>query len=169
MAQKYCLIENGTITEGPKVLPKSWRNTSGLNLLSPVALRERGWLPYGDTKPAYNADTQYLTSEKVISATTVVETYTVNDYTEAEMVTRIAAAKVARKVAIRTEAQNIILAAYPLWYQANVANGIYPDAGTVTAIAAYIVISNTNEDLVDACETLLEIRATVPEWHPEVV
>ena len=165
---QYCLIENSEITDGPRTLPKSWRNISGLDLLDDALLKLRGWVPYANTKPAYNADTQHLTSEKVISATTVVETYTVNDYTEAEMTTRIAAAKLARKTAIRLEAQNIIFAEYPLWYQANVANRIY-DAGTMlTEIAAYIVISNTNEDLVDVCTTLAEIRAISPVWNPEV-
>ena len=163
----YCLIENEQITDGPRALPRSWRNISGLNLLTPIELRPYGWLPYSDTKPSFDADTQYLTSVKVISATTVVETYTVNDYTEAEMTTRIAKAKVDRKAAIRAEASGIILADYPLWYQSNVANGIYEVGTMVTEIAAYIVISNTNEDAVDAATTLQGIRDITPIWHPE--
>ena len=165
---QYCLIEDSEITDGPRTLPKSWRNISGLNLLDDTALKSRGWLPYINTEPSFVEDTQYLSSEKTIGESDVTETYTVNDYTEAEMTARIAAAKVARKTAIRLEAQNIILAAYPLWYQSNVANGIYEVGTMVTEIAAYIVISNTNEDAVDAATSLQGIRDVTPIWHPEV-
>jgi len=166
----YCLIEDAQITDGPRDLPKSWRNISGLNLLNDVALIAKGWLPYGDTKPEYDADTQYLTSVKVVSETTVEETYTVNDYTEGEMVTRIAAAQLARQDAIKADAQTIILASYPLWLQANVANGIYgSDVGDPMKahIANIITESNRCEDLVDIAETLAEIRIIISAW-PEV-
>ena len=89
MVQKYCLIEGESIIEGPKSLPRSWHNISGLNMLTPIELRPLGWLPYSDTKPSFDADLQYLTSEKVISATAVVETYTVNNYTEEQLATRL--------------------------------------------------------------------------------
>ena len=90
---KYCLVEDGVIIDGPRRLPKSWRNISGLSLLSPVQLRTHGWLPYGDTKPEYNADTQYLTSAKTINSTSVTETYTINSYTEEEMTAKVETAK----------------------------------------------------------------------------
>ena len=37
----YCLVEDGNIIEGPRGLPKSWRNVSGLNLASDVELKEK--------------------------------------------------------------------------------------------------------------------------------
>ena len=168
----YCLIEEGSITDGPRDLPKAWRNISGLNLLSDARLKELGWLPYINTEPSFDADTQYLTSEKVIGEDAVTETYTVNDYTEAEMTTRIADAKVARNVAIRAEAQTVITADYPLWFQSNVALGVYDSTvgdPMKAAIAAIIVASNTAEDAVEACTTLAEIRNTTPTWPSEEV
>jgi hypothetical protein len=41
----YCLVENGVIADGPRALPKSWRNISGLDMLDNDSLRELGWLP----------------------------------------------------------------------------------------------------------------------------
>ena len=42
----YCLVENKKITDGPRSLPKSWRNVSGLHLASDAELKEKGWLPF---------------------------------------------------------------------------------------------------------------------------
>ena len=252
---QYCLIEQVVITDGPRALPKVWRNVSGLNLLDDASLKIRGWLPcddvpypeynkdtqhimfegiinedtvtpvytvvdfpemymtglwcnvvvgevvsgpvklprwwqgtelwmlteaevnakewlrYIDSPPAYDADLRYLTFVNTINADNVTATYTVNDYTAGEMVTRIADAKVARKVAIRREAQTVILADYPLWMQANVANGIYGSGigdPMKAHIANVITESNTCEDAVDAAITLAAIRAIKPTW-PEVI
>ena len=41
----YCLVENNAIVDGPRALPSSWRNVSGLNWLSNDELRPLGWLP----------------------------------------------------------------------------------------------------------------------------
>lgn len=41
----YCLVENNAIVDGPRALPSSWRNVSGLNWLSNNELRALGWLP----------------------------------------------------------------------------------------------------------------------------
>ena len=42
----YCLVENNSVVDGPRYLPRSWRNVSGLNLASKEELKEKGWLPY---------------------------------------------------------------------------------------------------------------------------
>ena len=41
----YCFVENNVIADGPRALPKSWRNISGLDMLDNDSLRELGWLP----------------------------------------------------------------------------------------------------------------------------
>lgn len=41
----YCYVESGVILEGPKALPKSWRNISGLDWLDDADLKALGWLP----------------------------------------------------------------------------------------------------------------------------
>jgi hypothetical protein len=85
MAEHYCLVEDGQITDGPRPLPVSWRNVSGLNLMTDSNLKKVGWLPHVDVKPAYNPETQYLTRESMINADNVTEVYTVNDYTSEEL------------------------------------------------------------------------------------
>jgi hypothetical protein len=87
---KYCFVEDGVITDGPKNLPQSWENISGLNLLNDPELRELGWLPYINEIPNYDEETynpiiQYLTHESVVGYSEVTETYTINDYTREEL------------------------------------------------------------------------------------
>jgi hypothetical protein len=43
---RYAYVENGQIVEGPKGLPKAWRNISGFNLQTDEQLRAVGWLPW---------------------------------------------------------------------------------------------------------------------------
>ena len=55
--------------------------------------------------------------------------------------------------AVRAKAQKVILAKYPLWYQTNCANGVYPAQAAsdmATAIASVITESNRCEDLIEA-------------------
>lgn len=42
----YCLVQNGAIIDGPRALPTSWENISGLHLLGADRLKELGWLPH---------------------------------------------------------------------------------------------------------------------------
>ena len=42
---RYFHVENGQIQQGPRQLPKAWRNISGLDLLSDADLKPLGWLP----------------------------------------------------------------------------------------------------------------------------
>jgi len=55
----YCLVENGKVTNGPRSLPKSWRNVSGLDLSSDAELKELGWLPWKEILPEYDEFTHY--------------------------------------------------------------------------------------------------------------
>ena len=83
---QYFLVEGGQITVGPKPLPRSWRNFSGLNLLSAEKLAALGWLPQeivGFTP--FDPETQVRTGPvNVIMATKVKSTYTVRDMTAQE-------------------------------------------------------------------------------------
>ena len=45
---KYCLVENNKVTDGPRNLPKNWRNISGFYLATDEMIKENGWLPYTD-------------------------------------------------------------------------------------------------------------------------
>lgn len=44
----YVYVEDNQVVEGPKHIPTSWRNVSGLNNLSDEDLIEMGWLPVVD-------------------------------------------------------------------------------------------------------------------------
>ena len=112
MAKFYCYVEESEIIEGPRYLPTSWKNTSGLDLLDDAGLKLRGWLPYVDSPPSYNSDTQYLTSEKVISENAVTETYTINDYTSEEMTQGVADARAAKKKEVRALARQEVVKAH---------------------------------------------------------
>lgn len=46
MKALHCRVEDGLVAEGPKPLPRAWRNVSGLNLLDEKSLAAHGWLPY---------------------------------------------------------------------------------------------------------------------------
>ena len=57
----------------------------------------------------------------------------------------------------RSEAQDIITKAYPLWHQSNVALGIYQDNGMKAGIESVIVESNRIEDLIKDATTKAEV------------
>jgi|TARA_R110000803_G_scaffold50753_2_gene105166 hypothetical protein len=80
----YCLVEDGVITEGPRGLPKSWRNVSGLNLASDAELKEKGWLPYSDTLVTTGEYEVKLATTFVISADGVAGTENKRTMTTAE-------------------------------------------------------------------------------------
>ena len=80
----YCLVEEGKITDGPRSLPKSWRNVSGLPLASDAELKEKGWLPYSETLVTVDTDEVKLATTFVISADGVAGTENKRDMTDAE-------------------------------------------------------------------------------------
>ena len=138
--KRYCLIENGQLIGGDQQLPHVWRNISGLDLLDDANLKFHGWLPYIDTPPTFDEDTQYLTSEKIIGEDDVTETYIVNDYTVPEMEDRVEAAKLERKASLRDSIDNYLSDKHKN-------HQTYADAKLAE---------------VDAATTLVEIRAITP-------
>jgi len=80
---------------------------------------------------------------------------------------KVAVIKADKLAEIRADAKAVIEAKYPVWYQANVANGIYSTVigDTMKAgITSVITESNRCEDLVDAATTEAEINAVTPVW-----
>lgn len=58
----WVYIQDGKITEGPRALPRSWRNISGLHLLGETTegranLAAYGWYPWDNTKPNLDFET----------------------------------------------------------------------------------------------------------------
>lgn len=84
----YCLVEDGKITEGPRGLPKSWRNVSGLNLASDAELKEKGWIPFSETVVTVDAYEVKLDTTFVISADGVAGTENKRAMTTAEKATQ---------------------------------------------------------------------------------
>ena len=65
MSNLYAHILDGNIKQGPRTLPRSWRNVSGLHHLakSPEGrerLRSLGWLPVEKNEPGHDPELEYL-------------------------------------------------------------------------------------------------------------
>lgn len=82
---RYFLVEDvgspatKQITDGPRSLPKSWRNVSGLDKADSTFLKERGWLPeevvgdvpYDDATHVKDGPTFEIQEDKVVSTYTI--------------------------------------------------------------------------------------------------
>lgn len=80
----YCFVENNAIVDGPRGLPRSWRNISGLNLLDNDDLRVLGWLPVRIDDGA--VDDKYVGSTFIIHPYEVVEVKMWVPYTAEEKI-----------------------------------------------------------------------------------
>ncbi len=82
----YCLVENGQIVDGPRSMPKSWRNTSGYHLNDPSVWAADGWLQVQYVSAGtYNPDLQYRDGYSTdIQANAVIMTEQLKDFTPAE-------------------------------------------------------------------------------------
>lgn len=80
--KKYCLVQSGSVVEGPRILPECDANTSNLNLLDDASLKQLGWLPVevvSDNKPVVVSSTLAVFEDKV------VETVVTRDKNEQEI------------------------------------------------------------------------------------
>ena len=84
---EYCHIENNVIDEGPKTLPTSWRNISGLHHQNAAELKKLGWLPVRRVGfESFDSAVQVRTGPAyAIEPDEVVATYTVRDKTAQEL------------------------------------------------------------------------------------
>ena len=84
----YFHITDGTIDEGPRILPNGWRNISGLHHLNPAKLKSHGWLP--EEKVGYEPldQTTQVREGPVykVTATKVKSVYTIRDRTKDELI-----------------------------------------------------------------------------------
>lgn len=84
---RYGYVEDGKIIEGPRSLPSSWRNISGLNNLSDAELLPLGWLPWRFVE----VQGEVITGSVVeIAATEIIETQTRRDRTPEEIASEAA-------------------------------------------------------------------------------
>ena len=99
----YCLVEDGKITDGPRSLPKSWRNVSGLHLATDAELKEKGWLPYSETLVTTGDYEVKVDTTFVVSADGVAGTENKRDMTDEEKASRVIS--VAKDEITRLESQ----------------------------------------------------------------
>ena len=92
MATNYCHVVDGEIKEGPRGLPKSWKNVSGLNLSTDAELKALGWLPVDHIQNEPGADqvSDGRTTEVMITKVKITEK--VRDMTAQEITDRTASA-----------------------------------------------------------------------------
>ncbi len=84
---RYFLIEKGKIVEGPRVLPKAWRNVSGLDKATSDELVAFGWLPEDRTgyEPFDSATQKRSGPVLKVEKKRVTSVYTVTDKTTKEL------------------------------------------------------------------------------------
>jgi hypothetical protein len=78
----YCYVENNTIVEGPRGLPRSWRNISGLDMMDADGLRAIGWFPVRLDEGI--VDEKFVGSMFIIHTNEVVEMKLWSKYTADE-------------------------------------------------------------------------------------
>lgn len=114
---RYALVQEGQIVQGPVPLPKNWGNISGLNKLDNAALKPLGWLPWRFVE----IQAEVLTGSTVeIFEDEVVETQTGRNKTPEEIaaeqeqwrkstsVTPLQIRRALRQVGLLDEVQNFI-------------------------------------------------------------
>ncbi len=81
----YCLVENNVIADGPRALPRAWRNISGLDMLDNDSLRKLGWLPVriseGDVQEKFEGSIFAIMPHEVIE-TKLWRSYTAEERAE---------------------------------------------------------------------------------------
>lgn len=77
----YGFVENGQIKDGPRHLPSSWRNISGLDKMSAPSLISLGWLPW---KTVEGPGEVVVSRSFSIGPTGITETVTRRPYTAEE-------------------------------------------------------------------------------------
>lgn len=101
----------------PKRLPKSWRNVSGLNLLSDAELRDLGWYSWQDTPhPEHDLIHEYLEASVEIQGDLAVQVWTPTRRETIPTVERLAEDQVS---SIKSAAGELILARLPYYRQLN--------------------------------------------------
>jgi hypothetical protein len=85
---RYGHVTNGVIDEGPRSLPKSWENISGLNNMSNDQLRELDWLPWVFVQVPVGENQVLDGSTVEIKTLDIVETQVVRDMTPQEIADR---------------------------------------------------------------------------------
>lgn len=85
--KNYCLIKDGVIVDGPRVLPQNTDSVSNFHLLSDEELKCYGWLPLRLAgEPAENQE--LVNSVREVFETEVVETRIYRDLTAEELLER---------------------------------------------------------------------------------
>jgi hypothetical protein len=81
----YCFVENNVIVEGPRGLPRSWRNISGLDQMDNNGLKELGWLPVrlveGDVQDKFQGSVFAILPDEVVE-TKIWRSYTADELAE---------------------------------------------------------------------------------------
>ena len=85
---KYAYVENGEVVKEYNVLPKSWKNISGFNLLEGDidALIQHGWYRLSYAPPVYDSNTSYISGYTYTVQSDIVTKFgVVSDYTPEEI------------------------------------------------------------------------------------
>lgn len=126
-------------------------------------LLNNGWLLVEEGEPAdFDSRTQVRAGEPTYTAEggVAVRTYEVSDRPLDE-------AKAEKLFHIRDDSRIAIYNKYPIWMQANAANGIYSEddsAPMLAYISNMVAESNRCEALINSATSVKKVRDVTPEW-----
>jgi len=130
----YCLVENKKIIDGPRSLPKNWRNITRLDLADADFLKEKGWLPVNIKEPIYDKSFQHLSAPIfIIEENIIQQLYNVIDYTDEELYEIQNAKKESLLETINAEVNEYISRVYDIGTQ-NSLNAIYTKRSTPDSV-----------------------------------
>ena len=159
---QYCRVENSEVIEGPRFLPKTWKNISNFPALTDVEKIIHGWYPTEITNPEFEPIVQVLTGPIfTILADRVQCVWSVEERLLAEVKAELVAK-------LKAETQTKILAEYPEHEQRNAALGILnvdQRDVLVAAIQAYRSSCETAEANIYASTTALVARNAFDLWY----
>lgn len=74
---RYYLIEGNAITDGPRAMVGSWKNTTNLECLSDAELLALGWRPEYEVRPSITAGQKHDSATLDIQSDKVVKTWAI--------------------------------------------------------------------------------------------
>lgn len=101
---RYGHVTKGVIDQGPRTLPKSWENISGLNNMNPSQLLQLGWLPWELVQVPVGPK-QVLNGSKItVESTRIIETQLVRTLSDEE----VASGKQQKRDQIKMEVERLL-------------------------------------------------------------
>jgi hypothetical protein len=155
----YVYINDGQIEEYYDIIPTSWRNVSGLNLLSKQELLTLGWYPVENLPEIYDSTTSYIAGYTYeIHSDHVKQIPQIVDYSEDKVAELLEERKTAFFDTLRAERSQLLTASD--WTQLT----DVLDTKSEEWIAAWRTYRQELRDLPDVYANTTEFDSSIIEW-----